>query len=170
MDTIPKNMHPRARQLIGELQLQVHPEGGFYREVHRSALAVRRHDGDTRSALTTIYYLMVAGEPGQWHRVSADEIWHFYEGDVLELAIADPEGQAIAARRLGPLAADAEPVRVVPAACWQSARTLGAYTLVGCSVGPGFDFADFVMLRDLSVADVPLRDRLLAYESSTGCG
>jgi predicted cupin superfamily sugar epimerase len=158
-------MHPRALQLITQLDLQAHPEGGFYRELHRSVLTVRRQDGDTRSALTTIYYLLVAGEAGQWHRVAADEVWHFYEGDVLELAVASPAANAITASRLGPLAADAEPVRVVAAGCWQAARTLGAFTLVGCSVGPGFDFADFLLLRDLSAADAAVRESLLAYDA-----
>jgi len=159
-------MDPRAQQLIAELDLRAHPEGGFYRELHRSALTVRRQDGELRSALTTIYYLMVAGEAGQWHRVAADEVWHFHEGDALELAIANPDATAITAARLGPLAADGEPVRIVPAGAWQAARTLGGYTLVGCSVGPGFDFADFVLLRDLDVHHAPVRERLLRYDSS----
>jgi len=161
-------MHPRARKLIGELNLQAHPEGGFYREVHRSGLAVTRQNGDRRSALTTIYYLLVAGELGLWHCVAADEIWHFYEGDPLELAIASPDATRITAARLGPLAADGEPVRVVPAGWWQAARSLGAYTLVGCTVGPGFDFADFVLLRDLDADQAPLRERLRGFDASCG--
>jgi predicted cupin superfamily sugar epimerase len=160
-------MHPRARQLIAELALQAHPEGGFYREVHRSALSVQRQDGEVRSALTTIYYLMVAGEAGQWHRVDADEIWHFYEGDTLELAIASHDGTAITAGILGPLATGGGPVRVVPAGCWQAARTLGRFTLVGCSVGPGFDFADFTLLRQVSAAETAVRERLSAYDART---
>ncbi len=161
-------MHPRARQLIADLGLQAHPEGGFYREVYRSARSVQRQDGDRRSALTTIYYLMVAGEVGQWHRVDADEVWHFYEGDALELAIASPDATEITATRLGSLpTTGSEPVRVVPAGCWQAARTLGDFTLVGCSVGPGFDFADFLLLRDLSAAEALLQDRLSAFDART---
>jgi predicted cupin superfamily sugar epimerase len=160
-------VHHRARQLIAELDLQAHPEGGFYRELHRSDITVKRQNGGMRSALTTIYYLMVAGEVGQWHRVAADEIWHFYEGDPLELAIATPDATAIKTQLLGPHATDSEPVRVVPAGWWQAARTLGAYTLVGCSVGPGFDFADFVLLRDLAEADAAPRDLLLRFDART---
>jgi len=159
-------MDPLARKLIAELNLDTHPEGGFYRELHRSALTVTRHNGDRRSALTTIYYLLVAGEVGLWHRVSADEIWHFYEGDPLELAIANRDATEIQSLRLGPLAAHAEPVRVVPAGCWQAARSLGAYTLVGCTVGPGFDFADFVLLRDVDACEAPLCERLLRFDAS----
>ena len=158
-------MHPRARQLIASLDLQAHPEGGFYREVHRSALTVQRQDGATRPALTTIYFLIVAGAASQWHRVAADEIWHFYEGDPLELGIANPEATEITVVRLGPLAGDAQPVRVVPAGGWQAARSLGEYTLVGCSVGPGFDFADFSLLRDLAATQPALSARLLAFDA-----
>jgi predicted cupin superfamily sugar epimerase len=161
-------MDPQARKLIADLNLHAHPEGGFYRELHRSGLTVTRQNGDRRSALTTIYYLLVAGEVGLWHRVCADEIWHFYEGDPLELAIANPDATEIEAVRLGPLAAHGEPVRVVPAGCWQAARSVGAYTLVGCTVGPGFDFADFVLLRDLDALEAPVRDRLRTFDASSG--
>jgi len=156
--------------LIADLDLRVHPEGGYYKELHRSALTVERQDGARRPALTTIYFLMVAGETSHWHRVAADEIWHFYEGDPLELAVASPDATRISAARLGPLAADGAPVRIVPAGWWQSARSLGTFTLVGCSVGPGFEFADFTLLRDLGSADAALRDRLLAYEPDSRRG
>jgi predicted cupin superfamily sugar epimerase len=99
--------------------------------------------------------------------VAADEVWHFYEGDPLELAIANPDATEIKVVRLGPLTAQGEPVRVVPAGCWQAARSLGAYTLAGCTVGPGFDFADFVLLRDLGAAEATLRDRLRMFDVSS---
>jgi predicted cupin superfamily sugar epimerase len=155
-------MHPRAQHLIDSLALQRHPEGGFYRELHRSSQTVQRQTGDRRSALTTIYYLLTAGEASAWHRVASDEVWHFYEGEPLELQVASPEARVFATHRLGPFAAACAPVCVVAAGDWQSARPLGAYALVGCSVGPGFDFADFTLVRDLPDAESSLRERLLA--------
>lgn len=142
--------HPRVRQLIEALDLAPHPEGGHYREVHRSPATVLPADGrGARTALTTIYFLLAEGERSRWHRVNADEVWHHYEGAPLELLTMDPDGTRVEQRRLGPLGADAAPVRVVRANDWQAARTTGDYTLVGCTVGPGFDFTDFTLLRDL---------------------
>jgi predicted cupin superfamily sugar epimerase len=110
---------------------------------------VRPQDGrGERCALTTIYFLLRAGEQSRLHRVTSDEVWHFYEGDPLELLWAGSESTEVQRALLGPVAADMAPVAVVPAGWWQAARTTGAYTLVGCSVGPGFEFADFRMLGD----------------------
>jgi predicted cupin superfamily sugar epimerase len=130
-------LHPRAQHLIDTLALAPHPEGGWYRQVFKSKERVTRHvDGADRSALTTIYFLLVEGTSSAWHRVESDEVWHFYEGDPLELLIRGDE----------PVVLDGEHrVHVVPARAWQSARPLGAYTLVGCTVGPGFEFDDFAM-------------------------
>ena len=129
-------MNERAQQLIDTLGLMPHPEGGWYRQVYRSDEQVtRRRDGAERSALTTIYFLLVEGTYSAWHRVASDEAWHFYEGDPLELLTRDSVTRLDAGNR----------VHVIPANVWQAARPLGAYTLVGCSVGPGFDFADFEM-------------------------
>jgi predicted cupin superfamily sugar epimerase len=152
-------VHARPRHLIEMLDLKAHPEGGFYRELYRARQTVER-EGTTRCALTSIYYLLLAGQFSQWHRVASDEVWHFYEGDALELKTASWDALHIERYRLGPLTADLEPVRVVPAGLWQAAQPLGAYTLVGCTVGPGFDFKDFLLLSDLS--DTAIRDRLLA--------
>jgi uncharacterized protein len=127
---------PRARQLIDTLALEPHPEGGWYRQVFKSEAMVTRHaDGASRSALTTIYFLLAAGSVSRPHRVSSDEVWHFYEGDALELTIGEDVVVLDASHR----------VRVVPANVWQSARPLGEYALVGCTVGPGFEFEDFVI-------------------------
>lgn len=129
-------MIDRARQLIESLQLQPHPEGGWYRQVYKSEDRVtRNHDGADRSALTTIYFLLVEGTYSRWHRVDSDEVWHFYEGDPLELSTRSESVVLDADHR----------VHVIPARAWQSARPLGAYTLVGCTVGPGFEFEDFEM-------------------------
>ena len=139
-------MHQRAEDLISELQLEPHPEGGYFREIFRSPHKVQRlDDGAARSALTTIYFLLTRGQHGRWHRVASDEAWHFYEGDPLELYWI--EGRDVVHREvLGSATPDAHPVCVVPAGCWQAARSLGEYSLVGCTVAPGFEFQDFEML------------------------
>ena len=117
--------------------MQPHPEGGHYVEIYRSPL------------LTTIFFLLTAGEISRWHRVrGADEAWHFYEGDPLELLTAGERFERLERHALGRAGGGQYPVHVVPAGVWQAARTTGDYTLVGCSVGPAFDFADFEMARD----------------------
>ena len=140
-------MHPRAAHLIASLGLTPHPEGGYFAEVHRSAFGVRPLDDRTiRAALTTIYFLLPAGEVSRWHRVRSDEVWHFYEGASLNLWVADAEFTHVTRTVLGPVGDNARPVAVAPADSWQAARSTGPFTLVGCTVGPGFDFADFEML------------------------
>ena len=142
-------MEARAAELIATLGLAPHPEGGFYREVWRAPLGVEPADRrGARSALTSIYFLLPAGAVSRWHRVRSDEIWHHYEGAPLELLQIPPDAQRLERVRLGPLAGGQSPVHCVPANGWQAARSLGAFTLVGCTVGPGFEFADFEMLRD----------------------
>ena len=129
-------MHPRASELIHSLGLEPHPEGGWYRQVYKSSERVTRHSDDAqRAAITTIYFLLVEGTFSRPHVVQSDEVWHFYEGDPLELTVGDERVTLDANHR----------VHVVPARVWQSARPLGAYALVGCTVGPGFEFEDFAM-------------------------
>ncbi len=155
--TTPSNF--RAATLIEELRLTPHPEGGHYRELFRSRRMVRTDDGRSeRWAVTTIYYLLSVGDFSRWHRVAADEIWHFYEGSPVELVLLDHDG--VRARRdvLGAVGeAGAAPVRCVPAGCWQSARPLGEYALMGCTVAPGFEFSDFRLLADDARAAESLR-------------
>ena len=142
-------MTSRADQLITALALKPHPEGGHYAEVHRSGALVQPLDGrGTRAALTTIYFLLAAGEVSRWHRVQSDEVWHFYEGAPLRHWIADPSGESITCVELGRVEGNQRPVRAVPAGSWQAARSSGEYTLVGCTVGPGFDFNDFMLATD----------------------
>ncbi len=137
-------------QLISSLQLAPHPEGGHFREVHRSTSLVRPDDTrGERASLTTIYFLLSAGEVSRWHRVASDEVWHFYEGEPLELFTAEAGSGRVTREMLGPVDHTTRPVRIVPAGTWQAARSAGAYTLVGCTVGPGFEFEDFQMLADL---------------------
>ncbi len=129
---------PSADDLIETLGLAPHPEGGHYRETWRAATVAGRSGG------TAIYFLLRAGEVSHWHRVDAVEVWHHYAGDPLELGIAPTGDEPAVWQVLGPdIAAGARPQLVVPAHAWQAARPLGEWTLVGCTVVPGFDFAGF---------------------------
>jgi predicted cupin superfamily sugar epimerase len=127
-----------AESLIATLELQPHPEGGHYKETFRDAPA----DG-SRGAMTAIYYLLRAGEVSAWHRVDATEIWHWYAGGPLVLTLSE-NGHDARALHLGPdVAQHQRPQAIVPAGTWQTAETLGNWTLVGCTVGPAFRFEGF---------------------------
>lgn len=130
-----------ADEIIRELGLQPHPEGGWFQEVYRHA-----DPSGGRGTVTSIYYLLKAGERSHWHRVTdAEEIWNFHAGDSLLLRVAPPDG-AVAIHRLGAeLAAGERPQATVPAGWWQAAEPTGAWSLVGCAVAPAFDFAGFEM-------------------------
>lgn len=129
---------PSAADVIRLLDLAPHPEGGHFRETFRDS-----HTVDGRASSTAIYYLLAAGELSRWHRVDAVEVWHWYAGAPLELSIAKPSDRTLIVR-LGPaLAAGERPQAVVPAGDWQSAKSLGTWTLVGCTVAPGFRFDGF---------------------------
>ena len=144
-------MHPRAAELIAALDLySLHPEGGFYRQIFRSAVQVSPMDGRTpRAALTTIYFLLTEGSFSRWHQVASDEVWHLYEGGPLELLELGASGQSILRHRLGRVDSGTDaPVCTIGAGVWQAARPLGEYAFVGCTVGPGFDWADFRLLAD----------------------
>jgi predicted cupin superfamily sugar epimerase len=135
-------MHPGAEEVIRLLQLEPHPEGGWYRETFRDAAGP---DGRARS--TAIYYLLKAGQRSHWHRVKdAVEVWHFHAGAPLDLDIAPPGGGRTERLVLGAdLGLGEQPQAVVPAGFWQSATCLGAWTLVSCTVAPGFEFDRFEM-------------------------
>lgn len=127
-----------ADDVVRILGLQPHPEGGCFRETFRDAAGA-----GGRSHSTAIYYLLRAGEASHWHRVDAAEVWHWYGGCPLHLGIAEAGG-AQATQVLGPdLAQGHRPQIVVPANAWQRARSAGAWTLAGCTVAPGFEFAHF---------------------------
>lgn len=127
-----------ADRIIAELGLEPHPEGGYFRETFRDA-----EPNGGRAYSTAIYFLLKAGEVSRWHRVDATEVWHWYAGAPLELVTAAPAGAKMATR-LGPAVLDGErPQGVVAKGHWQRARSLGAWSLVGCTVAPGFDFAGF---------------------------
>ena len=127
-----------ATEVIRRLELVPHPEGGNFRETFRD----QRSEGG-RAASTAIYFLLAAGEVSRWHRVDAAEVWHWYAGAALELAGAAPDGPLTQIRLGQDLAAGERPQAVVPTGHWQRARSLGAWTLTGCTVAPGFDFSGF---------------------------
>lgn len=129
-----------AADIIATLGMARHPEGGWYVETFRD------NAGGGRGHSTAIYFLLEAGDVSAWHRVKdSAEVWHFYAGAPLELALRDEAGGG-QSHVLGISLGDGErPQAVVPAGCWQSARSLGAWTLVGCTVAPGFDFSQFEM-------------------------
>jgi uncharacterized protein len=160
-------MNARAAALIAELNLEPHPEGGYYREIFRSGVLISPADGrGARAALTTIYFLLPAGDASRWHRVTSDEVWHFYEGGPLELLELDAACQTLSRHQLATAGtASQAPVRTIPAGHWQAARPLGDYALVGCTVSPGFDFADFTMLADDGALAARVRSAFPGLES-----
>jgi predicted cupin superfamily sugar epimerase len=129
-----------AAEIIRDLGLAPHPEGGHFCETFRDT----RKAGGERAASTAIYFLLARGERSHWHRVDAVEVWHFYAGAPLRLDIAATEKSTVTQSVLGfDIAAGERPQIVVPAGAWQAAESLGDWTLVGCTVAPGFEFAGF---------------------------
>ena len=127
-----------AAEIIARLALKPHPEGGHFRETFRDT----GNAGDARATSTAIYFLLARGERSHWHRVDAVEIWHYYAGAPLKLEIVDGSKEEIL--RLGAdVHADEIPQVTVPARAWQAAESLGDWTLVGCTVAPGFSFDGF---------------------------
>lgn len=146
-------MHPDARAILDQLALVPHPEGGFYRETFRSPREVPTAAGP-RSASTAIYYLLPAGTFSALHVVTSDEAWHAYDGDPLALDLLFPDGRHERHVLGRDVAKGERPQLVVPAGVFQAATPMGdRFSLAGCTVAPGFDFADFSM---------PDRDTLLA--------
>lgn len=140
-------MATAAQSLIRKLGLKEHPEGGWYREIFRSSDNVSTPKG-RRSALTTIYFLLARGQTSVFHRVTSDEVWHYYEGAPLRLWRVSEVLKRSERIALGPTGRGRTQVAVIAAGEWQAAETTGDYTLVGCTVAPGFDFNDFMLLRD----------------------
>src|SRR6059036_2884721 len=130
---------PTAAEIIARLELRPHPEGGHYRETFRDQTT----DAQGRSRSTLIYFLLARGERSQWHRIDAVEIWHYYAGAPLVLEMAEHSGP-VRRLKLGPdIAMGERPQGMVPAGHWQAAESLGDWTLVGCTVAPGFAFEYF---------------------------
>ena len=161
------NVVTSAALLAERLQLQPHPEGGWYRELHRSSVMVTREDGSRRCGLTQIIFLLPEQGLSRWHRViGSDETWQFIAGDSLELWTLPPLGGTSTCIELGGFSipdedarqasgATRKPLTVVPADWWQAGRCLGHWSLVSCCVGPGFEFQDFQLLRDWPQQDHP---------------
>lgn len=139
---------PAALRLIHRLGLEPHPEGGFYRETYRSEERIQRGVPSVeRAAATAIYYLLADDAYSAWHRIQSDELWHFHAGDALDVHVLE-DGGTVRTHRLGHAADDEMAVyqAMVPAGRWFAAeRVAGAhgYTLVGCTVAPGFEFSEF---------------------------
>ena len=132
-----------AEEIIARLGLAPHPEGGHFRETYRDPEGV-----NGRAHSTAIYYLLKEGEASHWHRVDAVETWHWYAGAPLRLRVS-PDGKNIRDYLLSnDLFADHTPQVIVPKDAWQAARPTGAWTLVGCTVAPGFEFDGFEMAPD----------------------
>ena len=135
-------MSSKALSIVRQFGLKPHPEGGWYRESFRDEAV----DEAGRPRSTAIYYMLEAGETSEWHRVTdAAEVWHWYAGAPMVITLS-PNGHDASAHRLGPNFSENEtPQLVVPAGAWQTATTLGEYTLVGCTVSPGFQFESLEM-------------------------
>lgn len=162
-------MTATARTYISALGLQAHPEGGFFRETYRSDQTLEMAAGAgaivRRNVCTGIYFLLERGDFSAFHRIKSDEMWHFYAGQALEVLELSSTGE-LRCTRLGPdiLQGDV-PQYVVPADSWFAARVAagGAFALVGCTVAPGFDFADFCLAhRDALLASFPQHRQIVA--------
>lgn len=130
-----------AAEIVALLELSPHPEGGFYRETFRDGPGP-----DGRSRSTLIYFLLKQGKPSHWHRVDAVETWHWYAGAPLALRLAETDAGPGTTLILGSdLVAGQRPQGIVPTGWWQAAETLGDWTLVGCTVAPGFEFSAFLL-------------------------
>lgn len=129
-----------AAEVIALLHLKPHPEGGHFRETFRDELK----GDERRAASTAIYFLLARGQRSRWHRIDAVEMWHYYAGAPLSLQVATHGTAAITRWTLGPdLTAGARPQVIVPTQAWQSAESLGDWSLAGCTVAPAFEFAGF---------------------------
>lgn len=174
---------PAANELVQRLGLIPHPEGGYYRETHRDSARVVRLAPDgasandaSRAASTAIYYMLCGGAYSAWHRIDADEVWHFYAGEPLDIHMLDDAGRLSSCRLGNALEhADAQFQAVVPARCWFAAECAAAstaderYSFVGCTVAPGFEFSAFE-LADTSalIARYPAHAALLSRLAPRG--
>lgn len=142
-------MHPRAQELIRTLDLEPHPEGGFYKRMYASGKQVEVN-GLLRPTITAISFLLTRGVPSRWHRVDAVEVWDWQEGGAMELLTYDAASRSISRTQLDTSARGGQLLQSVPANTWQTARTHGDYTLVNCSVTPGFMWSALEMLDESS--------------------
>lgn len=148
--TLSRNMSLSSAYYIQSLGLQPHPEGGYFKETYRSEMTLTHKEFESaRNVCTGIYFMLVEGNFSAFHRIKSDEMWHFYTGDALNIYVIHPSGE-FEVIKLG-LALDKGqlPQAVVPAGCWFASRVAdgGSFSLVGCTVAPGFDFNDFEMAK-----------------------
>ena len=142
-------MHARALELISSLDLSPHPEGGYYKRVYESSKQVRAN-GVLRPAITSIHFLLTEGVGSRWHRVDAAEVWDWQEGSAIELLMYDANARTLSRAQLDTSLRCGQLLQVFPAGIWQSARTHGDYSLVTCSVSPGFVWSGLEMLDEHS--------------------
>ena len=146
-NTTEMHGHNNAKYWIDRLDLKPHPEGGHYKEVFRSEKMIDVKQGN-RSVSTSIYYLLEKGERSTFHSLLSDETWYFHDGDPVEIVVIDADGK-LTTHTVGMLQdKDVHLQLTIPAHCWFAARSLGGYSLVGCHVAPGFDFADFTIASE----------------------
>ena len=156
-------MNSTVEKIVATLDLLPHPEGGFYKETYRSHIeeSFEGFDGK-RNVATGIYYLLEKGDFSAFHRIKSDETWHFYKGEALELFEIDLHGQVIQTMIGNDLEKGEKPQYTVKAGHWFASRSTGKYSLVGCTVYPGFDFADFEMAqRNSLLSDHPEHKELI---------
>ena len=145
-------MSNRVEEIVQELVLQPHPEGGFYKETYRSSEMIEHEalfEGfrGNRSYATAIYFLLTKDNFSAWHKINSDEGWHFYEGDALRIHMISPEGEYSYFDLGLNFGLNQQPQFVVPKGYYfaSEVKVGGSYALVGCTVAPGFDFDDFVL-------------------------
>ncbi|HBK46230.1 MAG TPA: hypothetical protein DDZ67_07315 [Xanthomonadaceae bacterium] len=153
-------MDPTATDLVARLELAPHPEGGHFRRIYESS----SRGADGRPVLTGIRFLLARGEVSRWHRVDGDECWHWQQGAPLELLTWQPGDARVAVRVLAPDALGGAPMQVVPAGTWQAARTRGDFTLVACTVSPGFVWEGFELMAPQDAHAARLRELGMWFE------
>lgn len=146
-------MENEITAIVNHLQLQPHPEGGFYKETYRCESQTQQiHSNANRSACTAIYFMLTEGNFSAFHRIKSDEIWHFYSGSPIHLHTLSPEGHYQEIIIGADLSQNQHPQYIVPANYWFASEVKSNYALCGCTVSPGFDFADFEMANRKSLS------------------
>lgn len=142
-------MHPKAKEYIEKLDLNKHPEGGYYKEIYRSAESFYVPDytyknKKERNFSTSIYFLLEGNDKSYFHKLASDEIWHFYDGSELRIVVIDESGN-LSEYFLGKNSGNFQ--QIIPKNCWFAAEVLekDSFALIGCTVSPGFDFEDFIL-------------------------
>jgi predicted cupin superfamily sugar epimerase len=162
MPTDASESRPNAAELISRLKLEPHPEGGWYREIHRSGELLQTPRGP-RAALTSIYFLLERSQCSRWHVVASDEVWHHSAGAPLELLVYRPGTRELRRQVLGDASQGLDSIGIVAAGEWQAARSQGAWSLLGCDVAPGFDFEDFSFVASIAHHQDAFTGELAAY-------